>query len=123
MTRTAAILLSAALLGGCAHLFPGKSARALSRLRKAARAADAHYAEKGRYPDEAALPAKYRMDPWGRPVRFRVFPGYMAEELGMPYRLHSAGPDGFFDTDDDVLYPELKLDPRYSIIEGKEDGP
>lgn len=37
-------------------------------------------------------------DPWGNPLRVHYFPGITGESL----RVHSAGPDGVFDTRDDI---------------------
>ena len=43
-------------------------------------------------------PSPAEPDPWGTPLRVHYFQGITGESL----RVHSAGPDGVFDTSDDV---------------------
>lgn len=42
------------------------------------------------------------VDPWGNPIRFEP-----SEKRRLGYRLTSAGEDGRFDTDDDLVYPRM----------------
>lgn len=65
---------------------------------------DSHYAENSdTLPDDdegSDMVASY-LDEWGKPIRYRATPGSGSNA----YELYSAGPDGMFDTGDDIIQP------------------
>ncbi len=87
---------------------------ALERLKNLAAAAEAAYTANGAFPSslESLGSSADRTDPWGRQARYEVFNEGRAAALGLDFRLTSAGPDGLFDSLDDISWPPASPAPE-----------
>ena len=114
MTMKATAALPLLLLCACAGSRQPTPLDALERLKALAVAAETARASSGAYPsslETLGAPAD-RLDPWGRPPRYEVFPESRAAALGLDFRFTSAGPDGIFGSADDISWPPASPAPE-----------